>query len=520
MIIISIGRNPSNKIVIHDPTNTVSRTHGEIRITDNVNIYYRDYSRNGTIVNDKVIRNSEQLVQRDTPIVFPNNSLLDWNRVPRPSHLPNVKTEITIGRNPDNRIQLCGDNISRYHAVLKITNDGKYYIYDQSMNGTSVNGIKIPSFTDYQVNRRDAIVFASSQQLDWNEVSESEFIKPIKPIKPVKSSKPSKPVRPITYILPIAVIVVGLIVWSILVNRKKPIPEPVPVPVKVIPTPSEVEEKPMFDALKEKIKECDNRKFDNYDEAISTFSQLKNDLNDFVQSAKNNENISHAKKYIEKIDNKLQNISQERTDFESTTYSNDVSDIETFLIKYPNSIMRATLSNKIDQIYFSNFRNSINFSPKSIMELNSSVSKAKSYLEEIQSTELKEKIKKSIDELESKRRQVLKTEKDDKLQDLIKRMEGKAKEEASNRHRGCNVETCVARSSYPEIVGNSGDIEQVYQVNMKGKFWRLDGVIRDSDRYEMEIMVTGRIKGDINSGVTVSVTGARILSDKPYKLAK
>lgn len=513
MIIISIGRNPSNKIVIHDPTNTVSRNHGEIRITDNGNIYYRDYSRNGTIVNDKVIRNSEQLVQRDTPIVFPNNSLLDWNRVPRPSHLPNVKTEITIGRNPDNRIQLFGDNISRYHAVLKITNDGKYYIYDQSMNGTSVNGIKIPSFTDYQVNRRDAIVFASSQQLDWNEVSESEFIKPIKPIKPVKSSKPSKPVRPITYILPIAVIVVGLIVWSILVNRKKPIPkpEPVPVPVKVIPTPSEVEEKPMFDALKEKIKECDNRKFDNYDEAISTFSQLKNDLNDFVQSAKNNENISHAKKYIEKIDNKLQNISQERTDFESTTYSNDVSDIETFLIKYPNSIMRATLSNKIDQIYFSNFQNSINSYPKSIMELNSSVSKVKSYLEEIQSTELKEKIKKSIDELESKRRKVLAIEMNNSLQDLIDRMERKAKKEASNRHPASKVETCVARSSYPEIVGNSGDIERVYLVNMKG-------IIFGDDRFEMEIMVTGRIKGDINSGVTFSVTGARILSDKPYEL--
>ncbi len=265
----------------------------------------------------------------------------------------------------------------------------------------------------------------------------------------------------------------------------------------------------IFTTLQDKITECYNHKFDNYDEAISTFSQLKNVLNDFVRSSKNSENISYAEKYIDKIDGVLQNISQERTDFESVIYSNDVSDIETFLANYPNSIMRATLLEKIDQIYFSEFMSKINLSPNSIRDLNSSISKAKSCLENLQNFEVKAQVAEIITQMESGRRQVLEAEMSDKLQDLIESMEDTARNAAENKHPTYEIQTCVARGSNPEIVGNSSTIERIYQVNMKGAFLGID-------KREMEITVIGRIKGDINNGVSISVTGTRIMSDTKY----
>src|SRR5262245_17830013 len=132
MLIISIGRSPNNKIVISDTSNAVSSKHGEIKILDSGSIFYCDMSRNGTVVNGKLINNTECQVQRGTQIVFPNNSKLDWRQIPFPSQLANVKKEFTIGKNPDNNMQVSGDKVSRYHAVLKLTTNGRYYLYDQS----------------------------------------------------------------------------------------------------------------------------------------------------------------------------------------------------------------------------------------------------------------------------------------------------------------------------------------------------------------------------------------------------
>lgn len=265
----------------------------------------------------------------------------------------------------------------------------------------------------------------------------------------------------------------------------------------------------IFAALQDKITECYNHKFDDYDEAISAFSQLKDVLNDFVRNSKNSENISYAQGYIERIDSMLQNISQEQTDFEKAIYSNDASDIETFLANYPNSIMRTTLLEKMDQIYFSEFMSKINLSPNSIIELNNSINKAKSYLENLQNFEVKAQIVEIITQMESKRRQVLEVELSDKLQDLIESMEEAARHAAKNKHPTYEIQTCVTRGSNPEIVGNSSTIERVYQVNMKGAFLGID-------KREMEITVIGRIKGDINRGVSISVTGTRIMSDTKY----
>ena len=65
---------------------------------------------------------------------------------------------------------------------------------------------------------------------------------------------------------------------------------------------------------------------------------------------------------------------------------------------------------------------------------------------------------------------------------------------------------CSPRGSNPEVVGYSSTFERLYQVNMVGAFlgW---------NKREMAIAVSGRISGDLNSGVTWSVTGSRIDSD-------
>ena len=68
---------------------------------------------------------------------------------------------------------------------------------------------------------------------------------------------------------------------------------------------------------------------------------------------------------------------------------------------------------------------------------------------------------------------------------------------------------CAARGSSPEVVGYSSTFERLYQVNMKGAFLGID-------EREMMIAVSGRIKGDLQNGVTISITGSRIESDKKF----
>ena len=53
-------------------------------------------------------------------------------------------TEITIGRDDCNILQLLTGGVSRYHASLKQTSDRGWVIYDQnSTNGVKVNGFAI-----------------------------------------------------------------------------------------------------------------------------------------------------------------------------------------------------------------------------------------------------------------------------------------------------------------------------------------------------------------------------------------
>lgn len=62
------------------------------------------------------------------------------------------------------------DVISRRHAILSVSSNGKMTITDQSHNGTYVNGIRISPNVPVPVTRQDNVSFAHVAQLDWNQV--------------------------------------------------------------------------------------------------------------------------------------------------------------------------------------------------------------------------------------------------------------------------------------------------------------------------------------------------------------
>ncbi len=83
-----------------------------------------------------------------------------------------MKRYFTIGRDLQSDIVLNDDSdvVSRRHAVLEVGRNGKYFITDQSRNGTYVNGIRISQNEKVPVTREDEISFAHVQNLDWDIV--------------------------------------------------------------------------------------------------------------------------------------------------------------------------------------------------------------------------------------------------------------------------------------------------------------------------------------------------------------
>jgi hypothetical protein len=71
-------------------------------------------------------------------------------------------------------IFLYDDTISRNHAILRVGKRGKYTIFDQSMNGTYVNGIRIASGVEVPVCRTDIISFAHVADLDWSLIPNTQ----------------------------------------------------------------------------------------------------------------------------------------------------------------------------------------------------------------------------------------------------------------------------------------------------------------------------------------------------------
>lgn len=76
---ISIGRGPSNDIIVNQPA--VSSSHAIITFAEDGSIIYTDNSTNGTTVNGKYVRGRSVYVHEGEIILLPGNILLNWNTI-------------------------------------------------------------------------------------------------------------------------------------------------------------------------------------------------------------------------------------------------------------------------------------------------------------------------------------------------------------------------------------------------------------------------------------------------------
>lgn len=187
MITITIGRDEANRIILRDESLLTSNFHAELRIKEDGSLFLYDRSVNGSFVNGiKIPKHTEFPLYRGNEVVFANAAKLDWSQVPDVAASADTFKLLSIGRNNDNDIRPGQDSgISRYHAILRITKTGKYFLSDTSSNGTYVNGTRIPSLTEYEIKRGDKIRF-SGENLNWSEV-------PHPPGKPVSYKKYAVP---------------------------------------------------------------------------------------------------------------------------------------------------------------------------------------------------------------------------------------------------------------------------------------------------------------------------------------
>ena len=136
------GRDPQQADVVLSST-FVSGYHAELIQLDNGDMYLVDKSSNGTLLNgSKLVPGKETPVRRGDNVMFADVPL-NWNQIEDLRLPANVKVVKTIGAHYTNDIKLQGAAVSRFHAALRQTNDGKWYICDYSKNGTTVNGRRI-----------------------------------------------------------------------------------------------------------------------------------------------------------------------------------------------------------------------------------------------------------------------------------------------------------------------------------------------------------------------------------------
>lgn len=163
MRLIKIGRSPLSDIVINN--DYISANHATLLLMDNGDIFLTDCgSKLGTFVNDRRIQpNVEVPVKKGDKIDF-YNIPLNWADVPS-IKIPDpsvVKGVYGVGKASRNKYQLSGETVSRYHATFKEMKNGKWYLVDHSMNGTFVNGQRIPSNQEYRIQSKDVIICGST----------------------------------------------------------------------------------------------------------------------------------------------------------------------------------------------------------------------------------------------------------------------------------------------------------------------------------------------------------------------
>lgn len=161
MRLISIGSSSQAQIVLN--SQYVSGYHAELLQLDNGDMLLVDKgSRNGTFVNGtRITPEKEVSVTYNDKITFADQ-VLNWSLVPalQVPDKENIKVLKSVGSHYLNTIHISGNQVSRFHATIKQTKDGKWYICDHSTNGTMVNGTRIPKDQYVRLKKGDTITCA------------------------------------------------------------------------------------------------------------------------------------------------------------------------------------------------------------------------------------------------------------------------------------------------------------------------------------------------------------------------
>lgn len=156
MRLIKIGRDSACDIVLH--SEMVSSLHAEITLLNSGDIIIEDKgSRNGTFVMNQPIKPGKPVNIRRGDMVRFANVELQWSQIPLPEDNSAYKAIYGIGSHFNNEIQISGSTVSRYHATVKVGKDNKVYLIDHSKNGTTVDGVKIPSNTPCRIKKSSAV---------------------------------------------------------------------------------------------------------------------------------------------------------------------------------------------------------------------------------------------------------------------------------------------------------------------------------------------------------------------------
>ena len=158
MRLLKIGSSPDCDIVLN--SKRVSALHAELIMLNNGDILLEDKgSTNGTFVNNQAIKQGASVSVRRGDFIRFGDMELQWSAVPQPTDNSMFKKIYGIGSNMRyNDIQVTGNTVSRFHATLKIDKQGRAFIEDHSLNGTSINGKRIASHQNVRVKRGDDVV--------------------------------------------------------------------------------------------------------------------------------------------------------------------------------------------------------------------------------------------------------------------------------------------------------------------------------------------------------------------------
>lgn len=88
-----------------------------------------------------------------------------------------MKRIYTIGRDESCDIVIPDqtDVVSRMHATLRVESKDKFFLSDQSRNGTYVNGIRMSTNVEIPVSRNDVVSFAHIYNLDWSLIPKPDY---------------------------------------------------------------------------------------------------------------------------------------------------------------------------------------------------------------------------------------------------------------------------------------------------------------------------------------------------------